>query len=64
MEVGKMNKTVSNGVDTSKKAKTQAEKLNQRQYFFWYKKENKAGIIQSLNRLKRPDLIKKLSKSV
>ena len=45
-------------------AKTQAEKLNQRQYFFWYKKEYKAGIIQSLNRLKRPDLIKQLNKSV
>jgi len=43
-------------------AKMQAEKLNQRQYFFWYKKEYKQGIIQSLNRLKRPDLIKNLSK--
>ncbi|MDR1632628.1 MAG: YgiQ family radical SAM protein [Dysgonamonadaceae bacterium] len=41
-------------------AKTQAEKLNQRQYFFWYKKEYKAAIIQSLKRLKRPDLIIKL----
>jgi uncharacterized radical SAM protein YgiQ len=44
-------------------AKTQAEKLNQRQYFFWYKKEYKPVIIQALNRLKRPDLIKKLNKS-
>jgi len=43
-------------------AKTQAEKINQRQYFFWYKKEYKQGIIQSLNRLKRSDLIKKLSR--
>ncbi|GHU79337.1 UPF0313 protein [Bacteroidia bacterium] len=41
-------------------AKTQDEKLKQRQYFFWYKKEYKPAIIQSLNRLKRPDLIKKL----
>jgi uncharacterized radical SAM protein YgiQ len=41
-------------------AKTPAEKLNQRQYFFWYKKEYRQAIIQSLNRLKRPDLIKKL----
>ncbi|GHV29959.1 UPF0313 protein [Bacteroidia bacterium] len=44
-------------------AKTQTEKLNQRQYFFWYKKEYKPVIIQALNRLKRPDLIKKLNKS-
>ena len=42
-------------------AKTQEEKLNQRQYFFWHKKEYKQGIIQSLNRLKRQDLIKKLN---
>jgi uncharacterized radical SAM protein YgiQ len=41
-------------------AKSQAEKLNQRQYFFWYKKEYEPVIIQSLNRLKRSDLIKKL----
>jgi uncharacterized radical SAM protein YgiQ len=44
-------------------AKTPAEKLNQRQYFFWYKKESKPAITQSLNRLKRPDLIKKINKS-
>jgi uncharacterized radical SAM protein YgiQ len=42
-------------------AKTQAEKLSQRQYFFWYKKEYKAAIVQSLKRLKRMDLIKKLA---
>jgi len=42
-------------------AKTPDEKLVQRQYFFWYKKEYKQGIIQALNKLKRPDLIRKLS---
>ncbi|MDR0865687.1 MAG: YgiQ family radical SAM protein, partial [Candidatus Symbiothrix sp.] len=41
-------------------AKTKEEKLNQRKYFFWYDKEYKQSIIQSLNRLKRPDLLKKL----
>ncbi|GHT75244.1 UPF0313 protein [Bacteroidia bacterium] len=41
-------------------AKTQAEKLNQRQYFFWYDPHYKQQIIRSLNKLKRPDLIKKL----
>jgi uncharacterized radical SAM protein YgiQ len=41
-------------------AKTPAEKLNQRQYFFWYDPQQKPQIIRSLHRLKRPDLIKKL----
>jgi uncharacterized radical SAM protein YgiQ len=41
-------------------AKTKEEKLNQLQYFFWYNKEYKNQIISSLNRLKRPDLVKKL----
>ncbi|GHT07865.1 UPF0313 protein [Bacteroidia bacterium] len=41
-------------------AKTKEEKLNQRKYFFWYDKEYRQSIIQSLNRLKRPDLIRKL----
>jgi uncharacterized radical SAM protein YgiQ len=41
-------------------AKTKEEKLNQRQYFFWYDKEYKNKIFSSLNRLKRPDLLKKL----
>jgi uncharacterized radical SAM protein YgiQ len=41
-------------------AKTQNEKLAQRQYFFWYHNEYKQEIIRSLNRLKRPDIIKKL----
>ena len=41
-------------------AKTQREKLAQRQYFFWYKPEERRGIEQSLRRIGRPDLIKKL----
>jgi hypothetical protein len=45
-------------------AKTSEEKLRQRQYFFWYDKNYKPAIIQSLYRLKRPDLIKKLTSFV
>lgn len=41
-------------------ARTKNEKLAQRQYFFWYKPEYRKQIIQSLQRLKRNDLIKKL----
>lgn len=41
-------------------AKTPREKLAQRQYFFWYKPEERRNIEQSLRRLGRPDLIKKL----
>lgn len=41
-------------------AHTQDEKLKQRQYFFWYNKDYKEQIIRSLNKLKRPDLIKEL----
>ena len=41
-------------------AKTQKEKLAQRQYFFWYKPEERRGIEQSLRRIGRPDLICKL----
>ena len=41
-------------------AKTQKEKLAQRQYFFWYKSEERRGIEQSLRRIGRPDLISKL----
>jgi uncharacterized radical SAM protein YgiQ len=41
-------------------AKTKEEKLNQRKYFFWYDKTYRQSIIQSLNKLKRPDLIKQL----
>ena len=41
-------------------AKNQKEKLAQRQYFFWYKPEERRGIEQSLRRIGRPDLIAKL----
>ena len=41
-------------------AKTQKEKLAQRQFFFWYKPEERRGIEQSLRRIGRPDLIAKL----
>ena len=41
-------------------AKTPKEKLAQRQFFFWYKPEERRNIEQSLRRLGRPDLIKKL----
>lgn len=41
-------------------AKTPKEKLAQRQYFFWYKPEEQRNIEQSLHRIGRPDLIKKL----
>ena len=41
-------------------AKTPREKLAQRKYFFWYKKEERRNIEQSLKRIGRTDLIKKL----
>jgi hypothetical protein len=41
-------------------AKTPQEKLAQRQFFFWYKPEERRGIEQSLRRIGRPDLIAKL----
>ena len=41
-------------------AKSQREKLAQRQYFFWYKPEERRGIEQSLRRIGRADLISKL----
>jgi len=41
-------------------AKTQQQKLAQRQYFFWYKPEARRGIEQSLRRIGRPDLVAKL----
>ena len=41
-------------------AKTPKEKLAQRQYFFWYKPEERRNIEQSLRRIGRPDLIKQL----
>ena len=41
-------------------AKTPREKLAQRQYFFWYKPEERRTIEQSLRRIGRPDLIARL----
>lgn len=41
-------------------AHSKEEKLAQRQYFFWYDRKYKRDITQSLRRLHRPDLIKKL----
>lgn len=41
-------------------AKTQREKLAQRQFFFWYKPEERRNIEQELKRIGRPDLISKL----
>lgn len=41
-------------------AKTQREKLAQRQFFFWYKPEEKRNIEHELMRLGRPDLIRQL----
>lgn len=41
-------------------ARGKEEKLNQRKYFFWYDNKYKADISRSLNKLKRPDLLKKL----
>ena len=44
-------------------AKSQREKLAQRQYFFWYKPEERRAIEQSLRRIGRPDLIPRLYSS-
>lgn len=41
-------------------AKSKDEKLEQRKFFFWYKSEYKNAIIRDLQKLKRPDLLKKL----
>ena len=41
-------------------AKSPRDKLAQRQYFFWYKPEQRRAIEQSLRRIGRPDLIAKL----
>lgn len=41
-------------------AKTQKDKLAQRQYFFWYKPEERRNIEQSLRRIGKPELIKEL----
>ena len=41
-------------------AKTAREKLAQRMFFFWYKREERRHIEQELKRIGRPDLISKL----
>ena len=41
-------------------AKTQREKLAQRQFFFWYKPEERRNIVNELKRIGRQDLIDKL----
>ncbi len=41
-------------------AKTPQEKLAQRQFFFWYKPEERRNIERELKRIGRPDLIRKL----
>lgn len=41
-------------------AKTQKDKLQQRQFFFWYKPEERRSIEQALRQIGRPDLIKAL----
>lgn len=41
-------------------AKTPQEKQAQRQFFFWYKPEERAGIMRSLRAMGRPDLINAL----
>lgn len=41
-------------------ARTEKEKLAQRQFFFWYKPEARSQIINELKRLHRPDLIQKI----
>lgn len=45
-------------------AKTPKEKLAQKQFFFWYKPEERAKIEQELKRLGRTDLLKKLYEGV
>ena len=41
-------------------AKTPKQKLAQRQFFFWYKPEERPAIEQELKRIGHPELIKKL----
>jgi uncharacterized radical SAM protein YgiQ len=41
-------------------AKSKDEKQNQQKYFFWYKREYKNLILNSLRKMKREDLIKKI----
>ena len=44
-------------------AKTPKEKLAQRQFFFWYKPEERRAIVQALRRMGRSDLIPRLYSS-
>lgn len=41
-------------------ARSKDDKLRQRQFFFWYKPEEREGIRRELNRLHRPDLAQRL----
>ena len=41
-------------------ARTAEQKLGQRKYFFWYKRESEEEIRNSLNRMHRADLIRQL----
>ena len=41
-------------------ARTPAEKLRQRMFFFWYKPEERARITAELRRMGRPDLVARL----
>ncbi|MBP5523960.1 MAG: YgiQ family radical SAM protein [Bacteroidaceae bacterium] len=41
-------------------AKSQRDKLAQRQFFFWYNRDQQQQIINELRRIGRPDLIKRL----
>ena len=41
-------------------ARTKTEKLEQNRFFFWYKKDFRPWISKTLQRLNRPDLLKKL----
>lgn len=44
--------------------RSKEEKLNQRKFFFWYKKENQQSIINDLRKIGRNDLISQLFSSV
>ena len=41
-------------------AKSKKEKLSQRKFFFWYKREYQKEIRDELTRLNRKDLLKKI----
>jgi uncharacterized radical SAM protein YgiQ len=41
-------------------ARTSEQKTAQRKFFFWYKNENRKGLIAELRKMNRPDLEKKL----